>query len=99
MLELVRLGMGPLSFMRLVAGRRGLNAAQMIGLTLTDGKRVLAGLQVQLVRGQPEDHCRRRRRCHCCGAAASQRSALPALVSLFATVEIRTPHFTHAGVR
>jgi hypothetical protein len=56
-------------------------ASQMIGLTLEEGKDLLAALQVHLVRAQAEDHCRRRRRC--------QRSRR--LVSLFSTVEIRAP--------
>ena len=34
-----------------------------IGLTLAEGKLVLAGLQHNLVQAQSEDHCRRRRRC------------------------------------
>jgi len=43
-------------------------APQMIGMTLAEGKRVLAALQVHLVQAQAEDHCRRRRRCQRCGA-------------------------------
>ena len=34
-----------------------------IGLTLAEGKLLLAGLQQHLVHAQTEDHCRRRRRC------------------------------------
>jgi hypothetical protein len=36
---------------------------QMIGLTLEEGKQLLAALQVHLVQAQAEDHSRRRRRC------------------------------------
>jgi hypothetical protein len=37
-------------------------APQMIGLTLEEGKHLLAALQVHLVQAQAEDHsCRRRR--------------------------------------
>jgi hypothetical protein len=38
-------------------------APQMIGLTLGEGKQMLAAVQRHLVRAQTADHCRRRRRC------------------------------------
>jgi hypothetical protein len=43
-------------------------APRLIGLTLEEGKHLLAGLQVHLVQAQAEDHCGRRRRCQRCGA-------------------------------
>jgi hypothetical protein len=70
-------------------------APQMIGLTLEEGKHLLAALQVHLVQAQAEDHSRRRRRCQRCGALRplkDQRSRR--LVSLFGTVEVRAPRFT-----
>src|ERR1700710_225281 len=70
-------------------------APQMIGLTLEEGKHLLAALQVHLVQAQSEDHCRHRRRCQRCGAQRplkDQRSRR--LVSLFGTVEVRAPRFT-----
>ena len=70
-------------------------APQMIGLTLEEGKHLLAALQVHLVQAQAEDHSRRRRRCQRCGAQRplkDQRSRR--LVSLFGTVEVRAPRFT-----
>src|SRR5271170_3805335 len=70
-------------------------ATQTIGLTLEEGKHLLAALQVHLVQAQAEDHCRRRRRCQRCGAQRplkDQRSRR--LVSLFGTVEVRAPRFT-----
>jgi hypothetical protein len=70
-------------------------APQIIGLTLADGKQVLAGLQVHLVRAQAEDHCRRRRRCQRCGAQRPLKDRRSRrLVSLFGTVEVRAPRFT-----
>jgi hypothetical protein len=70
-------------------------ALQMIGLTLADGKQVLAGLQVHLVRAQAEDHCRRRRRCQRCDAQRPLKDRRSRqLVSLFGTVEVRAPRFT-----
>jgi hypothetical protein len=70
-------------------------APQMIGLTLADGKQVLADLQVHLVRAQAEDHCRRRRHCQRCGAQLPLKDRRSRrLVSLFGTVEVRAPRFT-----
>jgi hypothetical protein len=43
-------------------------APQMIGLTLEEGKHVLAALQGYLVQAQAEDHCRHRRRWQRCGS-------------------------------
>src|SRR5271156_3834061 len=66
----------------------------MIGLTLEEGKHLLAALQVHLVQAQAKDHCRRRRRCQRCGAQRplkDQRSRR--LVSLFGTVKVRAPRF------
>jgi hypothetical protein len=70
-------------------------APRMIGLTLTQGKQMLAAVQRHLVRAQTEDHCRRRRHCQRCGARRplkDQRSRR--LVSLFGAVEVRAPRFT-----
>jgi hypothetical protein len=70
-------------------------APRLIGLTLEEGKHLLAALQVHLVQAQAEDHCRGRRRCQHCGAQRplkDQRSRRS--VSLFGTVEVRAPRFT-----
>ncbi len=69
-------------------------APQTIGLTLEEGKQLLAALQVHLVQAQAEDQSRRRRRCQRCGTQRplkDQRSRR--LVSLFGTVEVRAPRF------
>jgi len=69
-------------------------APRLIGLTLDEGKHLLAALQVHLVQAQAEDHCGRRRRCQRCGALRpikGQRSRR--LVSLFGTVKVRAPRF------
>ena len=65
-----------------------------VGLTLAEGKLVLAGLQQHLVRAQTEDHCFRRRRCQRCGATRpikDKRSRR--LLSLFGTVNVSAPRF------
>jgi hypothetical protein len=80
-----------------VGGRAAVaeSAPQMIGLTLEEGKHLLAALQVHLVQAQAEDHSRHRRRCQRCGTQRplkDQRSRR--LVSLFGTVKVRSPRFT-----
>ena len=65
-----------------------------IGLTLAEGKLVLAGLQHHLVQAQTEDHCCRRRRCQRCGTLRpikDKRSRR--LLSLFGTVNVSAPRF------
>jgi transposase len=65
-----------------------------VGLTLAEGKLVLAGLQHHLVQAQTEDHCRRRRRCQRRGAPRpikDKRSRR--LLSLFGTVNVSAPRF------
>jgi hypothetical protein len=68
---------------------------RMIGLTLAEGKHLLATVRRHLVRAQTEDHCRRRRRCQRCGAQRPLKDRRSRrLVSLFGTVEVRAPRFT-----
>jgi hypothetical protein len=43
-------------------------SAEMVGLTLADGKRTLAGLQEDLVQAQMRDCCRQRRLYSHCGS-------------------------------
>src|ERR1700761_1182751 len=80
-----------------VGGRAGVAeyAPRLIGLTLKEGKHLLATLQVHLVQAQAEDHSRRRRRCQRCGAWRPLKDhRFRRLVSLFGTVEFRVPRFT-----
>jgi hypothetical protein len=70
-------------------------APRMIGLTLAEGKHMLAAVQHHLVQAQAEDHCRRRRRCQRCGGQRPLKDLRSRrLVSLFGTVEVRAPRFT-----
>ena len=65
-----------------------------IGLSLAEGKLVLAGLQRDLVQAQTEDHCRRRRRCQRCGASRPLKdNRSRRLVTLFGTVNVSAPRF------
>jgi hypothetical protein len=66
-------------------------APRLLGLTLEEGKHLLAALQVHHVQAQAEDHCRRQRRCQRCGPS---KISAPGDWSLFGTVEVRAPRFT-----
>jgi hypothetical protein len=69
-------------------------APRMIGLTLAEGKHMLAAVQRRLVEAQTEDHCRRRRRCQRCGMRRPLKDLRSRrLVSLFGTVQVRAPRF------
>jgi hypothetical protein len=70
------------------------HSPETIGLTLTEGKQTLAGLQHHLVQAQAEDHCRERRRCSRCGPQRPVKDTRTRrLLSLFGTVEVRAPRF------
>jgi hypothetical protein len=65
-----------------------------IGLSLAEGKRLLAGLQQHLVQAQTEDHCGRRRRCQRCGTPRPLKDKRSRrLSSLFGTVDVSAPRF------
>ena len=65
-----------------------------VGLTMTQGKQTLAGLQRHLIQAQVEDHCRERRRCSHCGLQRPIKDIhRRRLLSLFGTVEVRAPRF------
>jgi hypothetical protein len=75
-------------------------SAATVGLTLAEGKRILAALQHDLVRAQAEEYCRQRRVCSHCRSQRplkDVRARRPS--SLFGTVEVRAPRFCPAGVR
>jgi len=68
--------------------------AATLGLSLAEGKVILAGVQHVLVTAQADAHCRHRRRCSHCGAARPLKDHRSRrLVSLFGTVEVCAPRF------
>ena len=70
-------------------------SAATVGLTLVDGKRMLAGLQDHLVQAPTEEYCRQRRRCSRCGSQRPLKDVRARrLLSLFGTVEVRAPRFS-----
>ena len=65
-----------------------------IGLTLAEGKLLLARWQQHLVHAQTEDHCRRRRRCHRFGVRWPVKDKCARrLLSLFGTVKVCVSRF------
>src|SRR4051794_30461579 len=75
---------------RLPTGR----TAATLGLSLEEGKAVLAAVQRHLVTVQVDEHCHSRRRCDRCGAQRPLKGRRPRrLISLFGVVEVRAPRF------
>jgi hypothetical protein len=65
-----------------------------IGLTLAEGKTILATVQARLVDAQAAAYCAARRRCgHCAAARALKGWRRRRLVTLFGRVELRAPLF------
>ena len=70
------------------------HTAATLGLSLEEGKAVLAAVQRHLVTAQVDEHCRSRRRCDRCGAQRPLKDLRPRrLTSLFGVVEVRAPRF------
>ena len=65
-----------------------------LGLTLDDGKALLAGVQRRLVQARVAEYCALRRRCpHCPGLRPLKDTRTRRLNSLFGTVEVPAPRF------
>src|SRR5690348_610672 len=69
-----------------------------LGLTLAEGKRLLAGLQQQIVAAQARDHAVRRPDCRSCGLVCCVKDYRDHTVAtLFGQVRVRLPRFRCAG--
>src|SRR3712207_4137500 len=69
-----------------------------LGLTLAEGKRILAGVQRQIVAAQARLHAARRPACRGCGAACRVKDYRHhAIATLFGQVTVRLPRFRCAG--
>jgi hypothetical protein len=69
-----------------------------LGLTLAEGKLLLAGLQQQIVAAQARDHAVRRPDCPSCGLACCVKDYRDhAVATLFGQVRVRLPRFRCAG--
>ena len=69
-------------------------SAATLGLSVSEAKTVLAGLQHYLVQAQTEEHCQALRLCARCGRQRPLKDRRPRqLQSLFGVVEVRAPRF------
>ena len=69
-----------------------------LGLTLAEGKRLLAGVQQELVAAQARAHAVRRPECRSCDAACRVKDYRQhAIATLFGRVTVRLPRFRCAG--
>ena len=69
-----------------------------LGLTLAEGKRLLAGVQREIVAAQARLHAARRPGCRGCGAACRVKDYRHhAVATLFGRVAVRLPRFRCAG--
>ena len=69
-----------------------------LGLTLAEGKRLLAALQQQIVAAQARDHAVRRPECRRCGEVCRVKDYRDhAIATLFGQVKVRLPRFRCAG--
>src|SRR3954468_18393419 len=69
-----------------------------LGLTLAEGKLVLAGLQQQIVAAQAKGHAVRRPDCRSCGEVCRMKDYRDhAVATLFGQVTVRLPRFCCAG--
>src|SRR4051794_17203928 len=69
-----------------------------LGLTLAEGKRLLAGVQRQIVAAQARVHAVRRPACRGCGGVCRVKDYRQhAIATLFGQVAVRLPRFRCAG--
>jgi hypothetical protein len=69
-----------------------------LGLTLDEGKQLLAGLQQEIVAAQARGHAARRPACRSCGTACRVKDHRQhAVATLFGQVTVRLPRFRCAG--
>src|SRR4051812_32444738 len=69
-----------------------------LGLTVADGKLLLAGLQQEIVAAQARSHAVRRPNCRSCGAVCHVKDYRDhAVATLFGQVTLRLPRFRCAG--
>jgi hypothetical protein len=69
-----------------------------LGLTLAEGKLVLAGLQREIVTGQAKGHAVRRPDCRTCGEVCRVKDYRDhAVATLFGQVTLRLPRFRCGG--
>jgi hypothetical protein len=80
----------------MVTGSRPIDGSfpETIGLTLAEGKSILAAMQTQLVQAQADEYCQHRRKCaHCGSRLAIKDWRTRRLTTLFGVVQVEAPRF------
>ena len=80
----------------LVTGHRPTNAMSpaAIGLTLVEGKSILAAMQTQLIQALADGYCQHRRTCSHCGSRRAVKDwRTRQLTTLFGAVQVEAPRF------
>jgi hypothetical protein len=71
-----------------------------LGLSLSEGKHLLAGVQQAVVAAQSRDHAARRPACRTCGMVCQVKDYRPhQIATLYGAVTVRLPRFNCAGCR
>jgi hypothetical protein len=77
---------------------RRVKSDRLLGLTLAEGKLLLAGLQQEIVAAQAKGHAVRRPDCRSCGEVCRMKDYRDhAVATLFGQVTVRLPRFRCAG--
>jgi len=101
MLRLVKIGVegeGPCTDIMEIRRPDDLVDIANLGLTLAEAKRLLAGVQREIVAAQARDHAVRRPDCSCCGGVCRVKDYRDHAVStLFGQVTVRLPRFCCAA--
>ena len=87
---------GSVQTRKMITGSRPTNATspETIGLTLGEGKSVLAAMQIHLVQAQVDGYCQHRRKCAHCGSRRGIKDwRTRQLTTLFGVVEVEAPRF------
>ena len=90
------MGNGNVETRELVTGHRPMNAMSpaAIGLTLAEGKSVLAAMQTELVQAQADGYCQHRRICSHCGSLRAVKDwRTRQLMTLFGAVQVEATRF------
>jgi len=100
-LRLVRIGVegeGPCTDIIEIRRPDDLVDVANLGLTLSEAKRLLAGVQQEIVAAQAREHAVRRPDCSCCGGVCRVKDSRDhAVATLFGEVTVRLPRFRCAA--
>jgi hypothetical protein len=77
---------------------RQITCLENVGLTLAEGKQLLAALQAQMVEEQISEYLDRNRRCDQCGEVRTHKGAHDlTFQTLFGNLQLKSPRWKHCG--